>query len=203
MNDPEPRASEHRYWKLWHHGQVQGHAVTLLKSTEVSQQRRDLVYAHVEFLIRDVLDGFALRFRDEVDRGLVLVPGEMAVDAVIAGIDTAADKPLPEWRRARVERDVPGPVPVEKIGIFLEAVREIVEAEPVENRFVGQVRLGNEFLWRMDVGFFLPVDRDLSFGHFCGSLLRHTLPPTSLRGGKEATTPSEHRITPSYRLPKV
>src|SRR6266849_2351629 len=142
-----------------------------LQTAEVSQQRRDLVYAHEEFLVGDVLGGFLLRLGNEVDRRLVPVPGEMAIDAVVTGVDSAADEPSPERRIARVERHVPGLVPVEKIGVLLEAVREVIETESFKDRLVGQVGLNNEFLWRVNVGLFLPVDRDLCLRRFCGSLL--------------------------------
>src|SRR5262249_600337 len=142
------------------------------------------VYAHVELLVGDVLDGFVLWLGNEVDRRLVLVLAEMAIDTVITGVDSASDEPFPERRIARVERDVPGPVPVEKIGVLFETVREVAETESFKDRLVGQVGLNNEFLWRVNVVLFLPVDRDLSLRRFCGSILRHTLPPraTSRRG---------------------
>jgi hypothetical protein len=111
-----------------------------------------------------VLDGFVLRLGDEVDRRLVLVLGEMAIDAIVTGVDPAADEPSPERWVARVERDVPGPVPVEKIGILLEAVREVVETESFKDAFLGQVGPGNEFLRRVNVVLFLPMDRDLGLG---------------------------------------
>jgi hypothetical protein len=122
------------------------HPVALFRTAEVSQQRGDLRLRALEFLVSDVLDGFVLRFGDKVDRCLVLVLGEMAIDAVITGVDSATDEPSPERRLARVERDVPDPVPVEEIGVLLEAVREVVETESIKDRFVGQVGLGNEFL---------------------------------------------------------
>src|SRR5260370_9235818 len=106
----------------------------------------------------------------------------MAIDAVVTGVDSAADEPSPERRIARVERDVPGLVPVEKIGVLLEAVREVVETESFKDRLVGQVGLNNEFLWRVNVGLFLPLDPALLLIRFCGSLLSHTRPPQSFGG---------------------
>jgi hypothetical protein len=158
------------------------HAVALVETAEVSQQSGDLVHAHVELLVGHVLDGFVLRLGNEVNRRLVLVLGEMTIDAVITGVNPAADEPFPERRIARVERDVPGPVPVEKIGILLEAIRKVIEAESFKDHFVGHVGLGNECLRRFDVVLFLPVDRDLGLGHFCGSAPCHLLPPRSSRG---------------------
>ena len=107
VNDAESGAGEHRDRKLRHHRHVQRHSVALLQTAEVSQQRCNLVYAHVEFLVGYVLDGFVLRLGDEVDRRLVFVLGEMAIDAIITGVDPAADKPSPERRITRVEREVP------------------------------------------------------------------------------------------------
>src|SRR5271157_340276 len=101
-----------------------------------------------------------------MDRRLVLVLGEMTIDTVIADVDSAADEPSPERRIACVERDVPRLVPVEKIGVLLETVREVVETESFKDGFVGEVGLGNKFLWRVDIGLFLPVDGDLGLGHF-------------------------------------
>jgi hypothetical protein len=118
----------------------------------------------VELLIGDVLDGFMLRLGDEVDCRLVLMFGEMAIDAVITDIDSAANKPSPEWRIAGVERDVPGLVPVEKVGVLLEAVWELAEGESFEDRLVGEVGLSHEAFPRVEVGFFSPVDCDLRLG---------------------------------------
>jgi len=150
---------------------VQRNSVTSLKTAEVSQQRGDLVHAHEEFLVGHVLYSFLLRLGNEVDRGLVLVFSKMAIDAVVTSVDSAADEPSPERRIARVERNVPGPIPVKEIGVFLEAVREVVETEPFKDLVVGQVGLNNELLWRVNVGLFLPVDGDLGLRRFWGSLL--------------------------------
>ena len=145
---------------------MQRHAVALLEATEVLQHRGHLVHPHVEFLVGDVLNGFVLRLGHEVDSRLVLVPGEMTIDAVVTDIYSAADKPFPERRFAGVERDVPGLIPVEQIGVFFETVWKIFETEPVKHFRVGQVGLRDEFFRRVDVGLFLPVDRDLGLGHF-------------------------------------
>src|SRR6516225_5407890 len=101
----------------------------------------------------------------------------MAIDAVVTGIQSTADKPFPEGRVAGVQRDVPILVPVEKIRVFLKALRKVVEAESVEDSRVLQVSLSGECLWRANVVLFLPVDRNLSLRHFRSSILRHALPP--------------------------
>jgi len=74
---------------------VQRNSVAFLQTAEVSQQRGDLIHAHRKFLVGDVLDSFLLRLGNEVDRGLVLVFSEMAIDAVVTGVDSAADEPDP------------------------------------------------------------------------------------------------------------
>ena len=77
--------------------------------------------------------------------GLVLVFWKVPVDAIVAGVDFAADEPLPAGRVAGIERGVPILIPIQEIGVFLEALRKVVEAEPVINPRIGHVRLGDEF----------------------------------------------------------
>jgi hypothetical protein len=103
----------------------------------------------------------------------------MAIDAVVTSVEPTAAEPSPERRIARIERHVPGLVPVEKISILLEAVRKLLEAESFEDRVVGQVGLSDEFLRRVDVSLFLPMDRNLGLGYLCHLILCHTPPPTS------------------------
>jgi hypothetical protein len=78
-----------------------------------------------------VLDRFVLKFRNEVDRRLVLVSRQMAIDAVVTGIELTANEPSPEGRMPRVERNIPILVPVEEICVFLKALWKVVEAESV------------------------------------------------------------------------
>jgi len=63
----------------------------------------------------------------------------MAINAVVTGIESTADKPFPEGRMASVQRDVPILVPVEEICVLLKALRKVVEAESVEDSRVLQV----------------------------------------------------------------
>jgi len=69
---------------------------------------------------------------------------------------------------------------------LLEKVREVIEAEPVEDPLVSQVGLGNEFLGRVEVSLFLSVNRDFCLGQFCGFLPRHVPPPGSSHWLKQA-----------------
>jgi hypothetical protein len=114
-------------------------------------------------LIGDVLDRFVFQFRDEMDRGLVLILSEMAIDAIIAGVDLAADIPLPERSIAGVERLVPAFVPIQEIGILVEAVGKLVQRKSLKDVSVGQVGLGDKTCRRVVLFLFLPMDRNLSF----------------------------------------
>src|SRR6516164_2192226 len=101
----------------------------------------------------------------------------MAINAVVTGIESTADKPFPEGRMASVQRDVPILVPVEEIRVFLKALRKPIEAKAVEDSRVLQVGLSDKCLRWANVVLFLPVDRNLSLRHFRSSILRHAVPP--------------------------
>ena len=62
--------------------------------------------------------GFIFWFRYPNDGRFIFVLGKMAIDAVIAGIDFAANEPFPTGRIARIEGCVPALIPGEQIGIF-------------------------------------------------------------------------------------
>jgi hypothetical protein len=51
------------------------------------------------------------------------------IDAVVAGVDLAADEPLPERRIAGVQCSVPVLIPGQQIGVFFEALREVFQPE--------------------------------------------------------------------------
>jgi len=99
---------------------MQGDAVARLEAAEIAQESRELVDADKELLIGDVLYRLDFGLGHEMDRRLVPVLGEVAIHAVVAGIDPAADEPAPEWGIAGVERRLPVFVPVEKIRELLE-----------------------------------------------------------------------------------
>lgn len=151
---------------------MQGHAVACLESAEVAQQRRELVDADEQLLIGQVLYRLVLRFGHEMDRGLVLVFDEVAIDAVVAGVDPAADEPAPERRVAGVERRLPVLVPVEKVRELLKALGEFVKGKALEDAGVGQVGLRDESAGRRDVVLFRPMHRDLCLGDIDSLLLR-------------------------------
>ena len=77
--------------------------------------------------------GFVFRLGNEDQRRLVLVLGQVAIDAVVAGVELSADEPLPERRVTGVERGVPVLIPVEQFGVFAEAFGEISFAESVDD----------------------------------------------------------------------
>jgi hypothetical protein len=75
---------------------------------------------------------------------LVFVFGKVPVNAVVADIELAADKPFPEGGITGIKGGMPGLVPIQKISILPETVREIIQAEPVINRPIVYICLGNE-----------------------------------------------------------
>src|SRR5262249_42008141 len=133
VNHTQPRACEHGDRQLGHHRHVQRHAIAGLQAAKVAQERGELVDTNKEVLIGEVLDRLGLRFGNEMDRGLVLVPSEVPIYAVEAGVDLAADEPAPKGRRGAVERLLPALVPVEQVCEFLKAFRELVESKALEN----------------------------------------------------------------------
>src|SRR5436305_12073769 len=88
----------------------------------------------------------------------------MPVDAVRRCVQPAADEPLEEWGPARVQKRVPLLVPVEHLGVLLEALREALVRIALQNRFVRRIRLLFEILGRLVVLLLAPVNRDLVLG---------------------------------------
>src|SRR5210317_1489353 len=101
-----------------------------------------------------------------MDRCFVFVFCKMPVNTVIADIEFTTDKPFPEGGITGVKHSVPLLVPVQQISIFRKAIREIIQAEPIVNRFIIYIRLGLEFLRRIIIILFLPMNRNLGFIYF-------------------------------------
>ncbi len=178
---------------------MDGDAIAGLQSAEVAKNRGHLIDACVQLLVRQRIGGLGLRFRDENERRLVLVFGEMPIHAVEAGVEAAADEPLPERRIAAVERRVPVLLPVEQVGVFAEVLRKLVDREAVEDRRIGQIRLTDEFRRWLDVLLFLPVDRDFSF---FASYNRHDSRSPRGSSGRRVSVryPSKVRLRPPPEL---
>jgi len=175
MDNAEPGASQHRNRQFRHHRHVQSRAITGLQAAEIPQQGSEFTHSNIQLLIGDMLCRLALQFRYKMDGGLVLVLRQMPIDAVVAGIDPATDKPSPKRSITGIESFVPTSIPVQEVSVLVEAPRKVVETEPFVNLLVGQVCLGNELLWRIVVFFFLPMDRNFGFRHI-GPLF-HSLAP--------------------------
>ena len=143
MDDAQPRAGEHGDRQLGDHRHVQRHPVAGLQPGEVAQQRGELVHLPEQLRVADVHGLVGLELGHEDDRGLVRIGRSVPVDAIVRGVQPAADKPLAERRGAGVQRRVPGLVPGQQIGVFLEAVGELVLGEPLQD---GRVR------WRWPAG---------------------------------------------------
>src|SRR5690348_2871390 len=82
----------------------------------------------------------------------------MAVHAVDACIELAADEPLEERWFARVEYLIPLLVPGQEVGVLDEGIREVLRTEAIEDRGIVAVRLLDEVIrWRVVV-LLAPVD---------------------------------------------
>ncbi len=156
-----PKTCQHRNGQLRDHRQVEGHPIARLQPAEIPQQRRKLVDALIELLVRDDLGGLRLRLGDPDQRSFVPVFGEVPVDAVKGSVELPTHKPLPERRVARIERGVPVLVPRQEIAVFLEAFGEVLLGESFEDRGVVGVGLTDELRWRVEVLLLPPVDRNL------------------------------------------
>src|SRR6266567_5231562 len=97
----------------------------------------------------------------------------MPIDTVVARIDPAADKPFPERCVTGVESPFPILVPIEKIGILLEAFRNIIQTEPLIDSFICHVCLRDELGRRVIIPFLLPMHRDLRFSYVNRLVLCH------------------------------
>ena len=163
VDDPETGAGQHGNRQFRYHRHVEGHPVASFETGEIPQKGREFVHADIQFLIRDVLVALFERLRHEMNRRLVLVFGQMTVHAVITGIDLSALEPFVARGIAGIQDLVPVFVPGQQIGVFLEAVREIIQAETVIDFFIGHIGLGDEFRCGIIESFFLPVNGNLSF----------------------------------------
>src|SRR6202011_5125361 len=119
--------------------------------------------AAIELLVGDDGCGLVFGFGYEDQRGFVFVVDEVAIDAVVAGVELASDKPFPEWRIVGVEGGVPVLVPVEKLGVFAEAFGEMFFVETRDDSRVVEVGLADELGGWVKVFLFFPVDGDLGF----------------------------------------
>jgi hypothetical protein len=165
MDDAQPRAGEHGDRQFGDHGHVQRHSIAGLKTSEVAQQRGELVHLAEQLGVADVHVLIGLEFGHEYDRGLVRIGRCVPVDAIVRGVQLAAGEPLVERRGACVQRRVPGLLPGQQVGVLLEAVRELVLGEPVKEGRVRRVGLRGETGGRR-VGLLLaPVHCDLRLGN--------------------------------------
>jgi hypothetical protein len=113
MDDAEAGAGQHRDRQLCYHRHMQGHPIARFEPAEISQQRGEFVDPDVQLLIGDMLYRFIFQFRHEMNRSFVFVSGQMAIDAVVAGVDLTADIPFPERGIAGIERLIPPLIPIE------------------------------------------------------------------------------------------
>jgi hypothetical protein len=167
MDDAQAGAGEHRNGQFGHHRQVEGHAVADLHVAEVLQERGELVDPAVELPVRDRLGLFRLGLRHPDESCLITTGRQVAVDAVVAGVQPTTDKPLPKRRVCGVQRRMPVGIPREQVSVFVEALREVLLPESLEDGRVGRVGLPDEFCRRLIELLLAPVNGDLSLGDLC------------------------------------
>jgi len=172
VDDAQAGAGQHGDRQFRDHGHVQRHPVACLEPREIAQQGGELVDPDVKLPVRDRVVFLVLRFGHPDEGGLVRLGFQVAVDAVVAGVQLTADEPFPERRGGGVQRGVPRLVPGQQIGIGPEALRELVLAELLDNGWVGRVGLLDELGRRLIIALFAPVHRDVCFGGFVRLIVR-------------------------------
>src|ERR1700676_1441639 len=90
----------------------------------------------------------------------------MAVDAVVAGVEFSSDEPFPEGGIGSVESFAPGLVPIEQLGVDVEAFRKVFFAEFFHEGGIGEIGLSFKFFGRVKIFFFFPMNGNLRFGEF-------------------------------------
>src|SRR5260370_14374710 len=120
---------------------------------------------------------FVLRVGNADEGRLVLVLRKMPINAVVTDIQFSADKPLPERRIVGIEDRLPALVPGQHLGVLFVALRKVLFAEARHHLWVGQIRLFDKFLGRIEDLLFFPMNRDLRFAYlssaFQNSLSSH------------------------------
>src|SRR6266542_2323434 len=102
---------------------MERYPIASLRVAEISEKCGKLVDTCVQFLIRDGLRVFVLWLWDPNESCLVSILLQMTVNAVVARVQPASNKPLPERRIARVQGCMPVSIPGQQISIFPEAFR--------------------------------------------------------------------------------
>ena len=173
MNNSQARTGQHGDRQLRRHGQVNGDAVAGFEVRKILQQRRGLIDAHPQLLVRDGLVRLILRLRHKQQRHFVAVERQVPVHTVVAGIDASAHKPLKAGRIAAVQRGVPLLVPVQQVRIFFKTFREVIQAEALKDGAVRQVGLRHKRSAGRQQVFLLPVHGNLGFANAAGVFVAH------------------------------
>ena len=143
----EARAGEHRDHGLGDHRHVDRDPVTGLDA-ELDQRVGGLAHLVLELGVGDVA-GVVLGLADPVEGDLVAgAVLDVPVDAVVGGVDLAADEPLGERRVVPVEDLVPLGLPVETLGLLLPEGQPVLLGLVVRLR--GEVGVLGELVRRLE-----------------------------------------------------
>ncbi|GBE21803.1 hypothetical protein BMS3Bbin01_01155 [bacterium BMS3Bbin01] len=161
MDGAETGAGEHGDRQFGDHRHVERHPVTDLDATEAAQESGELVDTLIELLVGDHQGVFGLRLGHPDESRLVAAGREVAVDAVVGGVQSPTDEPLPMRRVTRVERRVPIGVPAEQVGVLLETLRKMLLTESLEDLGIRAVRLRDELRRGVVILLLTPMNGDL------------------------------------------
>jgi hypothetical protein len=134
---PDAGAGQHGDGKLRHHRHVERDPVADRQAAKVAQQRRNLVHPPIELLVGNVLYRLIFELWNQMYCSFIPIPIKMSVNAIVGGINLAADEPSPERRVARIERFLPVFVLGQEIGALLKALGKIVDAKALMDLRIG------------------------------------------------------------------
>src|SRR5271167_3721158 len=134
---------------------MDGDAVTFLQASKIAEHGGEFVDAAVQLLEGNDYVVFIFGFGDEDEGGFVLPFCQVAIDAVVGGVEASADEPFPEGRMLGVECGVPVLIPMEEFGVLAEAFGKIFFAEALDDVGIVKIGLCNEASWRANVFLFL------------------------------------------------
>jgi hypothetical protein len=92
---------------------VEGDTIPALDASEIAEQRGELIDSDVELLVGNCQGGFVLQLGHPDQRRFVTIFRQVAINAVVTGVEPTTNEPLPERRVAGVQGCMPGLIPGE------------------------------------------------------------------------------------------
>src|SRR5437763_7872765 len=161
MDGTKTRTGEHRNRQLRDHRQVKGDTVASLDASKIAKQCGEFIDPDIEFLIGDGFGLFFFRFGYPDQSRLVVTCFQVAIDAIVTGVELTADKPFPKRRVTGIQRRMPKVVPGKQICVFLEAFRKVLLTKTFKNTRIACICLSNKLWMCMKILLLSPVNSDL------------------------------------------